>query len=343
MKQVTINDVAKAAGVSRQTVSRAMNDKGEISEETKERVLTAVRELGYRPNRMAQSMVTRRTGTVGLVFSDILNPFFPEVARGVQDVAREQEYNVFLCNTDDDPKVETQILQSLVAQGVDGIIILGSCLGAKALLEFADTYHPIIMTNRFVNHININQLIVDNVRGGALAAEHFVQQGHQHVGIITNENVSYSRVRRIQGFCNTLLQYEVACDDSVIESGAPTLAGGYAAAKRLLTRQPQLTALFAYNDLMALGAMRACRDMNLNIPEQVSIIGFDDIHLTSIVSPSLSSIRVDKYMIGVKAMTRLLEMLARPDAEFPWQEMPVELVLRESTCLVNPQNGLKSS
>lgn len=334
MKQITINDVAKAAGVSRQTVSRAMNDKGEISEETKERVLTAVRQLGYRPNRMAQSMVTRRTGTVGLIFSDILNPFFPEVARGVQDVAREQEYNVFLCNTDDDPKVETQILQSLVAQGVDGIIILGSCLGAKALVEFADTYYPIVMTNRFVNHPSINQLIVDNVRGGVLAAEHFVQQGHTQIGLITNENVSYSRVRRVQGFYNTLLHYEVAWDESHLEAGAPTLAGGYAAAQRLLTRQPQLTALFAYNDLMALGAMRACRDMNFSIPEQVSIIGFDDIHLTSVVSPSLSSIRVDKYMIGTKAMTRLLEMLAQPDTVFPWQEMPVELVLRESTRLV---------
>ncbi len=331
MKRVTIEDVAELAGVSRQTVSRAINDKGEISPATKERVMTAVSELGYRPNRLAQGMVTQRTRTVGLVLPDILNPFFPEVARGVQDIAGGQDYNVFVCNTDDNPEVETKVLQSLAAQGVDGIIILSSCLPDNELMAFADTYRPIVATNRFVDHPNINLLIVDNISGGEIAAEHFIAMGHTAVGIISNENAPFGHIKRVQGFRDTLAQHNLPHGDSIMQLGLATIAGGYAATRQLLTNQPQLTGIFTYNDLMALGALRACHDMSLTIPDDIAIIGFDDIHLTSMVSPSISSIQVDKYAIGVKAMTRLLEMLAQPETIFPQQQMPVKLILREST------------
>ncbi|MCA9948786.1 MAG: LacI family DNA-binding transcriptional regulator [Anaerolineales bacterium] len=331
MKRITIEDVAQAADVSRQTVSRAINDKGEISQETKDRVMQAVRELGYRPNRLAQSMVTQRTYTVGLTIPDILNPFFPEVARGVQDVARDHDYNVFLCNTDDNPEVEIDVLRSLAAQRVDGIIALGSCIADETLTDFADTYRPIVITNRFTNHPHINPLIVDNIRGATLAAEHFVQQQHTAVGMLASDNVSFSFLRRVQGFRDALALHGLPYDDSIMEGGKPTISGGYGAMRRLLTRQPYITGIFAYNDLMALGALRACHDMGINVPEDISIIGFDDIHLTSIVTPSLTSIHVDKYAIGANAMTRLLAMLDQPDTIFPQQEMPVELVLREST------------
>lgn len=331
VKRATIEDVAALAGVSRQTVSRAINDKSEISPATKEKVLEAVRELGYQPNRAAQSMVTRRTHTVGLIFADILNPFFPEVARGVQDVAREHDYNVFLGNTDDNPEIEKKMLTSLVTHSVDGIIILGSSLTDDELSTFADTYGPIAMTNRFVAHPNINLIIVDNSHGGALAAEHFANTGHTAVGMITNENAPFSHIRRVQGFKDKLATNNLPHDESILEAGPPTINGGYQATKQLLTRQPHFTGLFAYNDLMALGAYRACQDMGLSIPEKISIIGFDDIHLTSIISPSLSSIRVDKYAIGTKAMNRLLSMLEQPKTTFPTIEMPVELVLRKST------------
>lgn len=331
-RKLTIEDVAHAAGVSRQTVSRAINNKGEISPATKKRVLQAVKDLGYRPNRLAQGMVTQRTRTVGLIIPDILNPFFPEVARGVQDIAREHEYNVFLCNTDDDPEVEKKIFHSLVAQGVDGIIDLGCALTDNDLITFADTYHPIVMTNRFINHANINLLIVDNSHGAALAARHFIENQHVAVGMITNERInSFSQVRRVQGFRDTLAAHGLPHDDGIMQVAPPTIAGGYRATQQLLTRQPHFTGIFAYNDLMALGAIRACHDMGLGIPEDISIIGFDDIHLASIASPSLTSVRVDKYAIGIKTMTRILAMLDKPTTPFPQQDMPIELVVRESS------------
>lgn len=331
MRRVTIIDVAKAAGVSRQTVSRAMNGKGEISPATKERVMTAVRELGYQPNRMAQSMVTRRTYSVGLVFPDILNPFFPEVARGVQDIARERTYNVFLCNSDDNPKIEANILRSLAAQPVDGIIILGSSLSDVELKAFADDFRPIVVTNRFVEHPNINRLIVDNIRGGALAAEHLIERNHTAVGILANQNFPYSQTRRVQGFRDILATNGLTSDDSIIEAAQPTIAGGYAAMQTLLTRLPHLSAVFTYNDLMGLGAIRACHDMGKRIPDDIAIIGFDDIHLTSISTPTLTSVRVDKYAIGIKTMSCLLDMLANPNQAFPQLELPVELIIRDST------------
>lgn len=335
-RQVTIEDVAQAAGVSRQTVSRAINNKGEISPTTKKRVMAAVRDLGYQPNRLAQGMVTRRTRTVGLVFPDILNPFFPEVARGVQDVARDHDYNVFLCNTDDDPEIEKKILYSLIAQGVDGIIDLGCALTGDDLLQFADKYRPIVMTNRFINHPNVNLLIVDNSHGAGLAARHFIEENHVAVGMITNErHDSFSQVRRVQGFRNTLAEYGLPHDEGIMQVAKPTIAGGYEATKQLLDRQPHFTGIFAYNDLMALGAIRACHDLGLRIPEDVAIVGFDDIHLASIASPSLTSVRVDKYAIGIRAMTRLLAMLEKPDNPFPQQDMSVELIIRESSRIIS--------
>jgi LacI family transcriptional regulator len=167
MKRVTIIDVARAAGVSRQTVSRAMNDKGEISPETRDRVLKAVEELGYRPNRLAQGMVTQRTKTVGLVMADITNLFFPEVARGVQDVCRQHDYNVLMCNTDDDPQEEMKTLNSLMAQRVDGIIMISSSADATALESFMETFSPLVILNRMLDHPNVSSIMVDNVYGGS--------------------------------------------------------------------------------------------------------------------------------------------------------------------------------
>lgn len=330
MKRVTIIDVAKAAGVSRQTVSRAMNGKAEISPATKERVMQAVRELGYQPNRVAQSMVTRRTFTVGLVFPDILNPFFPEVARGVQDTAREQRYNVFLCNTDDNPKIEAEVLQSLTAQPVDGIIILGSCLSDKDLLDFANSYKPIVITNRIIDHPNISRIIVDNVTGGSLAASHLIEQGHTSLGIITNHNIDLATTRRMQGFRTTVEGHELELPAAHIAINAPVIEGGYAAAMELIGKSPHLTSIFAYNDLMALGALRACHDMGLSVPDDIALIGFDDIHLTSISSPSLTTVRVDKYALGMAAMNRLLAMMAQPETQFSDENLPMSLVRRES-------------
>ncbi|MDX1417270.1 MAG: LacI family DNA-binding transcriptional regulator [Candidatus Promineifilaceae bacterium] len=331
MKRATIEDVAKAAGVSRQTVSRAINDKGEISPETKQRVLEVVRQLGYRPNRLAQGMVTQRTKTVGLVMPDISNLFFPEVARGVQDAGREYDYNVLVCNTDDDPREEMNTLYSLMGQWVDGIVMISSSADITELQAFCDTFGPVVILNRDVKHTHVSSIMVENVRGGFLATEHLINLGRNRIGMLVSKAYKNSRIRRVQGYREALQEYGIGMNDQLIVGSEPTLQGGYEAMRKLLDRDEQISAVFAYNDLMGLGAIRACRDLGKNVPADIAIIGFDDIALAAMTTPSLSSIRVDKYAIGQKAMVRLLEMLAHPETTFDKIYIDVELVSREST------------
>ncbi len=329
-RRITIEDVARAAGVSRQTVSRAINNKGEISPLTLKRVMDAVRALDYRPSGVARGLATQRTYTIGLVVPDITNPFFPEIARGVQDIARSRDYSVFLCNTDESPDEELQALYSLAAQPVDGIILFGSRVSDDDLIAFADRYRPLVVLNRFLEHPSVSQILVDNQRGARLAVDYLADQGHVAIGMLAGPATSPSSVQRVEGFRQAMAARGLPIVEDWILSGPPTIEGGYAAARHLLTRYPQVTAIFAYNDLRALGAIQACHDLGRRVPGQCAIIGFDDIRLAAMVSPSLTSVRVDKYYLGQQAMIRLLSMLDEPDTTFPPICVDVELVMRES-------------
>jgi LacI family transcriptional regulator len=331
MKQrITIEDVARAAGVSRQTVSRAINDKGEISPGTLKRVMDAVQALGYRPSGVARGLATRHTHTIGLVVPDITNPFFPEVARGVQDIARSKNYSVFLCNTDESPEEELQVLNSLAAQPVDGIILVGSRTGEDHLIAFADHYRPVVVLNRFLDHPGVSLILVDNHQGAKLAVDYLADGGHTAIGMLAGPITSPSSSQRVEGFCQAMAAHNLPTPIDSIMFGPPTIEGGYAAARLLLTQHAQLTALFAYNDLSALGAIQACRELSRPVPAKCAIIGFDDIRLAAMVSPSLTSVRVDKYYLGQQAMIRLLAMLDEPEAIFPPVQVGVQLVVRES-------------
>ncbi|GAB4540118.1 MAG: LacI family DNA-binding transcriptional regulator [Anaerolineae bacterium] len=330
-RRVTIEDVARAAGVSRQTVSRAINAKGEISPLTYQRVMEAVQALDYRPSGVARSLATQRTRTIGLVVPDITNPFFPEVARGVQDVARQEGYSVFLCNTDESPDEELQVLQSLASRPVDGIILFGSRISEADLLAFADHYRPLVVLNRFLEHPGVSLVLVDNQRGAKLAVDYLAHLGHAAIGMLAGPVASPSSIQRVEGFRQAMAAHGLAAPEDWIVPGPPTIEGGYETARQILTQYPEVTAFFAYNDLSAWGAVQASRDLGRRVPAQCAVIGFDDIRLAAMVSPSLTSVRVDKYYLGQQAMIRLLAMLDTPDASFPPIHVGVELVVREST------------
>ncbi len=330
MKRATIEDVAQAAGVSRQTVSRAMNDKNEISQETKERVMRAVEELGYRPNRMAQSMVTQRTHAIGMVLADITNPFFPEVTRGVQDVAQASGYNVFVCNTDDREDLELQELRSLAAQGVDGIIVFSHNANEETMRAFANTYQPIVFFNWEFEHPNVSTMLVDNFLGAQLAVNHFVAKQHTNIGMLTNNSPTYQTSRRLLGFKNAVHHHALPFAEDRIVPESANLDGGYRAAHQLLDRYPDINAIFTYNDLMAIGALRACNERGRRVPGDVALIGFDDIQFARMTTPSLSTIRVDKYAIGQRAMNRMMEMINNPGETYAPIHIDPELVIRET-------------
>lgn len=330
-RRPTIEDVARAAGVSRQTVSRAINSRSEISPATYERVMEAVRRLGFHPSWVARGLATHRTGAWGLVVPDITNPFFPEIARGVQDTARAGDYSVFLCHTDESAATEVQVLNALAAQPVDGILLFGSRISDAELADFATTYRPLIVLNRWLAQPGVGMVLVDNHGGAAMAVHHLAERGHRTIGLLAGPPSSPSSLERVAGYRDSLVAQGLRVDESLIVPGAPTLEGGIAAATELLTHRPEVTALLAYNDLVALGAVQACSSLGRRVPADCAVIGFDDVRLASLVSPALTTIRVDKYRLGTLAAQCLLTLLDDPSASPPPIHVPVELVVRAST------------
>lgn len=331
MKQrVTISDVAKAAGVSKQTVSRAINDKGEINPETKARILEIIEQLGYRPSRLARGMTTQQTYTIGVVVSNIANPFFPEIIRGVQDVAQAHDYTIVLCNSDDSPKIEMKMLHVLAAQEVDGIILYSGNVNTEELEQFLTSYRPLVLVNDELKHPHVSTIAIDIYQGASLVADYFVKQQHEHVALLMPDTGSIDSIRRVQGFKEQLESHGRRFSDKQIFTAPATLDGGYQATQKLLAHYPVTTAIFAYNDLMALGAIRACKEHGLQIPQDIAVIGFDDIRFASMAFPSLTTVRIDKYNIGQIAMRRLLEMIEQDDQDFPPITIGVELIIRES-------------
>ncbi len=328
----TMRDVAHRAGVSIKTVSRVVNNQDEISEETRQRVLAVIDELDYRPNRVAQGLVTQRTYAAGLVVGDIANPFFPEVARGALDAAQAKDYNVFLCNTDGNTQQELRVLQSLAAHAVEGIILYPSYDSDDNVRTFAKTFRPLVVINYAFEHPGVSLIMVNHRRGARLAVNYLISKGHTNIGMLTGvQNPSFDRVRRIQGFCDGLAAHGLpVINEWIVPSRDPTMESGYESARQLLTQHPQVTAIFAYNDLLALGAIRACHGLGRPVPTECAIVGFDDIQWAATATPSLTTVHVNKYELGHQAMTRLLAMLAEPEAIFPTIYLDVELVVRES-------------
>lgn len=325
-----LRDVAQRAGVSIKTVSRVVNNQGEISEATRQRVLAAIAELRYRPSKVARALVTQHTDTVGLVLSDITNPFFPQVARGVLDVAEPRGYNVFLCNSDGDLQRETRILESLLDHGVDGIIIFPTFELEPALRRLAGPERPVVVVNRPYDLPHVAAVMIQTCRGARLAMEHLIARGHTAIAMLAGQTNEVSRLARVRGYREALLAHDLPVREEWIVSGPPVQKRGKESTLALLSCYPQITAIFAYNDLLAIGAIEACRELGRRVPEDCAIVGFDDIPLAGAVNPALTTVRVDKYDLGRQCMNLLFEMLAQPDRTFEPRWVDVELVVRAS-------------
>jgi LacI family transcriptional regulator len=327
---VTMRDVARKARVSIKTVSRVVNNQGEISEKTRQRVLAAIEELGYRRSKVARALVTRHTETIGLIVGDIANPFFPELARGVMDTAEAREYNVFVCNSDGIVEQEARILQSLADHAVDGVIIYPGFGGGDNLRAFTEHHAPLVVLNCFFDYPGASRVIIDTRHGANLAVSYLIEKGHTAVGMLAGQAPSLSLMRRVRGYRDALMAHGLPVITEWILPGSPVVARGVESARQLLTQYPQITAIFAYNDLLAVGAMRACQELGRRVPDDCAIIGFDDIPLAAMLAPPLTTVGVDKYELGRQAMSRLLDMLDSPGTSFPPIYLDVELVIRGS-------------
>lgn len=329
-RRVTMSDVAREAGVSLMTVSRVLNNKGEVAAETRQRVMRVIAQLGYRPSGVARSLVTQRTGTVGLVVPDIANPFFAELARGAEDRAYASGHNVFLCNSYEDAQRELRALQSLEEKCVDGLVLCSSRLEDGALRAAIARHPAVVLVNRRLAGTGVDAVLVNDELGGRLASEHLLRKGRRRVGFLTGPPASRSGQLRVRGYRTAFSGANVPFSSSWLRPCSPTVEGGRQTARELLDAHPGLTALLCYNDLVAVGALQACEELRRAVPDEVAVVGFDDIPLAALVTPALTSCRAPRYELGSVAMRALLERIAAPAREPSEIVLDPELIVRDS-------------
>jgi len=325
-------DVAREAGVSLQTVSRAINNKGEINEETRKGILEISNRMGFRPSGVARSLATKRTTTIGLVVTDITNPFFSGIARGIEDIAYSHSYNIFLCNTGEDVAREETALDSLLEKEVDGLILCSSRLEQANLEKRIKEFRYVVLINRNLDQpINgVATITIDDALGAEMAVSHFVSRGHKKIALLAGPQKSWSGKNRLQGYQASLKKHGLEYDPEIILYCDPDTQCGYQTTSQLLIKRSDVTAIIAYNDLVAVGALQACHELMRTVPDEIAIIGFDDIPLASYVTPPLSTIRIPKQEIGSAAMRTLIDAMETEEITSSKIIYKPELVLRSS-------------
>jgi LacI family transcriptional regulator len=328
---VNYNDIAKLAKVSPTTVSHVINETRFVMPETKERVYRAMRELKYQPNLLARSLATGKTQTVGLVISDIRNPFYPELVQGVEEMAVKNDYNVFLCNTDYDIEKGMKSIGALIKRKIDGIIVASSQVDSSILKQLTDTDVNFVLVDWCKRNIKVDSLYFDYKVGMAEAVSHLISLGHRDIYFIGGPKNLKTAEIRIRNFIDIVESYKDLNLNYKILEGNHKIDGGYEATRKMLKNKDLPTAVMCSNDLTAIGAMKAFQSGGLKIPDDISIIGLDNIALTEIVSPELTTIELERYKIGKTAMEMLLNRIK--DKKLPKQicTFKTKLIVRKST------------
>lgn len=332
--RITLADVAREAGVSMMTVSRAVNNKEGVSQETRQAIEEVIKRIGYRPNIIARGLATQRTGTLGLVVPDISNPFFSEVARGVEKTASAQNYSVLVCNTEEDPERELDLLELLSEKWVDGLVLCSSRLEQQKLKSVLVRFPAAILVNRQLKSMNIRNtvgsVLIDDKAGGRMATNHLIESGHKVIGFLSGPSISQSSHWRTEGYRQALAAADLPYRQDLVLPCSPTVAGGQQAASDLLEKYPEITALFCYNDLVAVGAIQACVEVGRAIPNDLAIVGYDDIMLAPLVTPPLTTCRVAREELGSLAAGLLLERLGGCTEDCEKRILQPELIIRAS-------------
>ncbi len=331
----TIYDVAQHAGVAPATVSRVINDSGYVSAETRERVEEAIAELGYSPNRLARGLRSKQTQTLGLVLSDITNPFWTTVARGVEDAASRANFSVILCNTDESEAKQMQYLNLLLEKQVDGFVLVPATTEVDSLSPVYERDVPFVVVDRKVP-VSVDTVRCDSVGGAYELVKYLLGLGHRRIAVLSGSKDVSTATDRVEGYRRALSEAGVEVDDSLILYRSFTHDAGYEMTRHCLSMSPQPTALFAVNNFIAIGALRALKDAGLRVPEDISVVGFDDLPPRLIIQPSLTVVVQPAYEIGARATELLLQRLSGDTPE-ECQEiiLPTELIIRSSAAPTN--------
>ena len=330
-RRPTIYDVAREAGVSTATVSRALNGTGRIAPATREAIEQAVERLDYRPNTIARSLVTKSTQTIAFLLPDITNPFYASLVSGIQQIALASGHTMLLCTTGGDAEREAEYLSLLRAKQVDGALVDGLVLPPERIAEFVEDGFPIVCLDRDVRSQSVPLVQVDNHRGARLAVDHLVGLGHVRIAHLTGAPELGISGERLAGYHAALGAAKVPFDPGLVRAGHFSEDGGYDATHALLESGARFTGVFAANDLSAIGALAALREAGLTVPDDVSVVGFDDLRLSARTAPPLTTVRQPAVEIAQRATQILVALIAGRRVRKLRYLLEPALVVRSST------------
>lgn len=338
---VTIKEVAKQAGVSPATVSRVVNDQPYVADHVRDRVLKAIRDLNYRPNRAAQRLRAEKSHLVGVILSDIKNPFYTLVLGGIEQVLSEQGLSVLICNSNTHQERENDFINHMQAEGVAGLIVAPVKEQSIMLATAVKNGLPVVIVDRRMSKPITDVVLADNQNGARLAVEHFIALGHRRIGILNGPQYLTSGRERYAGFQQAMAEAGLPVEEALIHFGDYQLESGYALTRSLLETTEHPLALFIANNLMTIGALNAIHEMGLAIPNDVAVIGFDDLPWANSLNPPLTTVSQPAFEIGVHAAELLLNRLAFPDRPARTVVLEADLIIRASCgSTVNTQSRL---
>jgi LacI family transcriptional regulator len=333
----TIKDVARLVGVSTATVSHVINNTRYVSEGLKKKILEAIDELHYHPNAVARSLVQKKTRTIGIIISDILNPFYTAIVRGIEDVTYQSGYNVMLCNSDEDPEKEVLYIQILLERRIDGLVISSA---------FKDRVHPLLSKLESVPLVTIvrkvrglvcDSVFGDNVEGVYQAVRHLIQLGHQGIAIISGPKGLSSGEERLLGYQKALGDHGITVNSNFIKFGDFKRESGYTLTKEVFEQKEVPTALFVANNQMTIGALTAINALRLRVPQGLSLVSFDDMEWYSFLNPPLTTVEQSPYLMGKTAGEMLLQRINQKRKGIKKIIIPSRLIVRGSTAEIGKE------
>ncbi|WP_209124021.1 LacI family DNA-binding transcriptional regulator [Alkalihalobacillus sp. BA299] len=309
--KITMDEVAKRAGVSKTTVSRIINGNFQhVHEDTKEKVLRIISELNYRPNALAKSLKQMKTNVIGIVLSNLQNPFWSSVLQGVEDTCHSNGYNLMICNSNDNSILEQEHIEGLQMKQVDGIIVNPTMKNKQLFQSLVSKDYPIIAINRKIEDVPIDTVVVDNIKGSELAMEHFIKSGKKSVAIIVYPPDGISpRLERIEGYKNALLKHGRLINEKCISIVDEKKGAAKKEVKKILTSKEPPDAIFSTNNMMTLEILEGIKELGLRVPQDVSLIGYDETVWSKHLAPPLTTVNQPSYEMGKLAAEKLINLL----------------------------------
>lgn len=331
---ITIKDIARELGISYSAVSRALNNKPGVSEKTRRKVLEAAEKMGYQPNTLARGLVNKVSNTIGVIIPDIVNPFFAEITKGIMETANDYGYDILLCVTGWEEKKEKEYIKTLQEKRVDGIILKPS--KDKRNEVFNNIKVPFILLESWLTSGKCSFIEVDNERGGYIAAKHFIDCGYKNIAFFGGKKESYSNRKRLDGFNKALEEYGENIENIYTSFGDFGMSSGYERAWQFFNSNKKVDAIFAGNDVIALGVLQCAEEYGKKVPQELGVIGFDNISYSRLPQIQLTTVNQPKYPLGKMALETLVDEIRNKDERTVKRiTLEPDLIVRKTTIKVN--------